>query len=394
MAGVSNSNGPCDADGLRDPGLASPAPDRPASSPSAGIPGEGRGEGSASEEIDLNQNKGPLPTLSRSTGRGLDAVECRPVVRGEIEAGLRLILATDARLAGDAQVLDFLSFCVERKIDTNAMWLAIDRGRIVWAMLPVTAPGRTMLLFTPTVQFVQTPPQAIALLAASIGQHYRQRGVQLAQILIDPNQRSVVNAYLGAGFEELAELVYLQKSLRRRPASLPALPPGFSLQTYSRQTHADFARIIQASYEQSMDCPALNGMRDMKDVIAGHQATGEFDPSLWWILCEQEQPIAVLLLTRLPQGASMELVYLGLSVAARGRGIGDLLMNHAIATATSEGRENLSLAVDSRNQPALRLYYRHGMRRIGSRTALLMNLSKGSEANVQQKASDFIFPEP
>jgi ribosomal protein S18 acetylase RimI-like enzyme len=62
-------------------------------------------------------------------------------------------------------------------------------------------------------------------------------------------------------------------------------------------------------------------------------------------------------------------------------------MQHAIATAAIHGRENLSLAVDSRNQPALRLYYRHGMRRIGSRVALLRELHKAFPSLSEEKSS-------
>jgi ribosomal protein S18 acetylase RimI-like enzyme len=40
----------------------------------------------------------------------------------------------------------------------------------------------------------------------------------------------------------------------------------------------------------------------------------------------------------------------------------------------AQRRSDLSLAVDSRNVPALRLYYRHGLRRIGSRTAMVKDL--------------------
>jgi len=171
-------------------------------------------------------------------------------------------------------------------------------------------------------------------------------------------------------------LVYLQKSLHRRHANDPDLPVGFSLKPYSSETHGDFARVIQASYQQSMDCPALNGMRSMDDVIAGHRATGDFDPSLWWVLCDAAEPVATLMLSPVTQGTSMELVYLGLTLPVRGKGIGDVLMQQALAISARRGRETLSLAVDSRNQPALRLYYRHGMRRIGSRVALLRNLER------------------
>ena len=60
-----------------------------------------------------------------------------------------------------------------------------------------------------------------------------------------------------------------------------------------------------------------------------------------------------MLSLRLPQAGTVELVYLGVTVSARGGGVGDFLMDLALATAAGENRENLSLAVDSQNQPAL-----------------------------------------
>jgi mycothiol synthase len=299
---------------------------------------------------------------------------CRLVQKGEIEAALRLILATSGGLGADAQVLDFLSFCVERKIDTNAIWIALAGDQIVWSMLPVVSPGRTMLIFSPSIVFPQIPSDAIGRLSDELCRHHAKRGVQLAQMLLDPADRPAIDAYCSNGFEELAELVYLQRSIRTRGGEIPGLPVDLSIKSYTHDTHHDFANVIHRSYEQSLDCPALNNMRDMNDVIAGHKAAGEFDPKLWWVLYERDQPLAVLLLSRIPQGATMELVYLGLAPTARGRGIGDLLMQHAFAVGAAEGLENLSLAVDSRNEPALRLYYRHGLRKIGSRTALLRDL--------------------
>jgi ribosomal protein S18 acetylase RimI-like enzyme len=315
-------------------------------------------------------------------------IECRPVQRGEIEPAMRLILATERGLAGDAEVLDFLSFCLERKIDTNGTWIAIHNGRIVWSMMPSISPGKTMLIFTPLVSFTQTPPAAIGELADALCEHHAHRGVHLCQMLIDPASRNIINLYREAGFTELAELVYLQKAIRKNRTDLPVFPGSFSLKEYSSQTHDEFARAIQGSYLQSMDCPALNGVREIDDVIVGHQATGEFDPKLWWVLTENDQPRAVLLLSRVTNGSALELVYLGLAPEARGRGIGDLLMQQAIASTARDGRENLSLAVDSRNQPALRLYFRHGLKRIGSRVALIRELrGQGSGVRAQQENS-------
>src|SRR4051794_7290163 len=257
---------------------------------------------------------------------------CRPVLHGEVEPALRLILATPAGLGSDAQVLDFLSFCVERKIDTTAIWIAVHRNTLVWALLPVVSPGKTMMLFTPAAALRETPAGAPGTLASAVCSHWALRGVTLAQMLIDPQARPVIDTYRAAGFDELAELVYLQKQVRARRIPIPNFAPNFTLKTYSSETHNAFADIIQRSYHDSLDCPALNGLRDMNDVITGHQSTGEYDPAMWWILCRGDHTLAVLLLSRVPQQSAIELVYLGLAPEARGQGIGDLLMQHAIAT--------------------------------------------------------------
>jgi ribosomal protein S18 acetylase RimI-like enzyme len=68
------------------------------------------------------------------------------------------------------------------------------------------------------------------------------------------------------------------------------------------------------------------------------------------------------------------LVYLGLAPAARGRKLGEVMMRQALAATSQCKQAKLCLAVDARNAPALKLYYRHGMQRIGSKLALLRDL--------------------
>ena len=116
-------------------------------------------------------------------------------------------------------------------------------------------------------------------------------------------------------------------------------------------------------------------------MIEGHKAAGEFDPKLWFLLRDRTNgapaPAGVLLLNRSTRTDSLELVYLGLSPAYRGKKLGDAMMRHAINTASAIGSRRLSLAVDSNNAPALRLYQRHGMTRLCSRVALLRDLRDG-----------------
>ena len=302
---------------------------------------------------------------------------CRPAARPEIEPALRLLLADDSGLAGDEAVLDFLSFAVHRKIDTSAIWVAEQARRIVWAILPIVSPGRTMLLFTSGRLPKQTPPHAVRLLADALCRYYGAgaRPVALAQLLLDPADQTIGDLYRRTGFEELAELVYLQKSVKRGGEFEP-LDEAWELINYSPESHAAFAETIVRSYEGSLDCPALNGRRDVEDVIAGHQATGLFDPSMWFVLRRRAggAALAVLLLNPTAGSDSVELVYLGLVPESRGRGVGDALMRVAAAETARRQFTELSLAVDARNAPALRLYHRHGMRRVGTRLALVRDL--------------------
>ena len=249
---------------------------------------------------------------------------------------------------------------------------------IVWALLPIVSPGRTMLLLTPGRLPVQTPPRAVRLLADAVCRHLGgARRLALAQLLLDPADRTVGELYRNAGFDELATLAYLQRRLSGAGAGAgeaPAIPNGWTLAPYSRDTHALFADTILRSYEASLDCPALNGLRDVEDVIAGHKAAGTFDPSMWFALSERGAGRGVLLLNPTSAGESVELVYLGLTPESRGRGLGDQLMRLALDATARRDFGELSLAVDSRNAPAMKLYHRHGMKHVGSRLALVRDL--------------------
>ena len=92
------------------------------------------------------------------------------------------------------------------------------------------------------------------------------------------------------------------------------------------------------------------------------------------MLCEGDDSLGVLLLSAVPHADIVELVYLGVPPAQRGRGVGDLLMRQAAATVAASKHSRLSLAVDAGNLPALKLYWRHGLQAIGRKVALIRDL--------------------
>jgi len=305
------------------------------------------------------------------------------------ESALRLILGSASHAASDSELAEFLNFTRHRGIDLSRLWVAeYDEHAAAagsspspaYAVLPVVSPGRTMLLLSPTHLLKQTPPHLVRELIDRILATADPRDVHLAQVLLDPQETDARQLFQSCGFDLMAELIYLHALVRSAPSD-PALPPNFSWQSYSPEKHPRFAAAILASYQDSLDCPSLNGLRDVNDVIAGHKASGEFDPAHWMLLVESTpdgRPLdrGVLLLSPTPRADALELVYIGLAPESRGRQLGTTLFRKALATAARLGLSRLSLAVDSRNTPAIKLYYRHGMQRLSARLAMMRDLRR------------------
>lgn len=292
----------------------------------------------------------------------------------DIRSAIRFILEDGRHAVSDAQIADFLDLAANRGINLNTLSVAEQSGRLLWTILPVISPGRTMLLLAPSQLNDKTQEHAAGELTEQIISRFAAQDVHLTQVLLDPSAAALRKLYDRCGFTPLAELLYLHS--RVKPSTPPpTLPQNFTLRAYCGASHALFAQTIASSYQNSLDCPALNGRRDIEDVIAGHKAAGEFDPNLWIALLEHDVPRAVLLLSRAPHGDALELVYLGLVPEARGRGLGDVMMRQAMAMAARRGRTSLSLAVDSKNAPALKLYYRHGLRQVGAKIAMVRELT-------------------
>jgi ribosomal protein S18 acetylase RimI-like enzyme len=324
----------------------------------------------------------PAPTFS-----------IRKAVHPDIHPAVSAILGFWQHPGGRSAVDEFIRSAPDRGIDLTNLWVAEQAGHIAYAALPVLSPGRTMLLFLPAR--IPTPLVASALLHA-LCVHYANRDVHLAQLLLESGTAALRQFLLDHAFLHMADLIYLQTTPPPGIAP-PPLPPGCQLATYSPQNHDQFARAILRSYEGSLDCPGLNGMRTIEDTITGHKATGQFDPSTWFLLTETvaphpalakptppshlaaasappPEPLGVLLLSHVARTDALELVYLGLTPQARGRGFGQRLMRLALATTLRANLRRLTLAVDAKNAPALKLYYANGMQRLTARAAFLRDL--------------------
>ncbi|MEI8194760.1 MAG: GNAT family N-acetyltransferase [Phycisphaerae bacterium] len=258
-----------------------------------------------------------------------------------------------------------------------------DQAAVLGVCLWVPATGRTAMLFAPPMTEHPTAagPTVFCIRAAlqDVAADTEFGGINLVQAVLDPQDEIGHAMFEQAGLHVLTTLEYMERRAPLLPPTGPAaitqaLPAGVRLEIYRPENHALFAAAIQASYQQTLDCPALSGLRDIEDVIAGHKAVGTFDPALWFLMLEKDQPVGCLLLARIPSRQAMDLVYLGLAPAARGRGLSRALMQMLMYQTRQQGCTICSLSVDEINVPARKLYQRFGFSVVARRRTMICQL--------------------
>lgn len=287
-------------------------------------------------------------------------------------AALRLIVGAGelSTAQADQNVSVLLDSIEHQSLNIDLLLAARVNGRLVSACLAIESPGRTALVFL--------GPSADRAILTACGAHLLtelqslawKRDVVLLQALLEANVTDV-SVYREAGFHYLAELVYQdcllaepRRPIRRRVST----GPGELIHlTYSHELEEQFIRVLQASYVESLDCPKLTGLRNTSDVLLGHKHTGLHDPNLWFLAMRADKPVGVLLMSEVVGRAYLEIVYTGVAAEERGQGIGDALLGLAIDVGRRRSKEQLTLAVDSTNVYALRLYQRWGFVEVARR---------------------------
>lgn len=130
----------------------------------------------------------------------------------------------------------------------------------------------------------------------------------------------------------------------------------------STDDDAVFAALLDETYHDSLDCPALAGFRSGAQALVSHRATGLFRNDGWVILRIDGEPAGLLLLNEQPEQESTEIVYMGIVPKWRGRQLGQTLLTKAASLTRNWGCSRILLAVDSTNLPAARLYEQAGFR--------------------------------
>ena len=230
-------------------------------------------------------------------------------------------------------------------------------GRQVAALWAHLQPGKTAVLWPPRLVEGEGEPTAERLLNAAV-EYFRRHDVCMAQSLLCTDTGADADRLRSAGFSHLSDLLYMVCPLDTFPTSDPRemAATSYEVELYDEAKHERLTRIVERTYEQTLDCPDLNGVRDMDDVLAGYRATGRFDPARWFIVRCEGRDAGCLLLTDHPSDEQWELIYMGVVPEQRGRGLGIELARYAQWLARAAGAQRLILAVDAANEPAIAAY--------------------------------------
>jgi len=256
------------------------------------------------------------------------------------------------------------------ELDPAGVLVARQGVRICGAMICLLTPGAGGLVWPP--QVAATPHRAAIedLLVQHAKRSMKQRGAKLGQALLAPADRSLGAPLERNGFAHVTSLWYLRHELE--------LPPGIHVprdatvyESYDRCDQDSFQKTLLRTYEATCDCPEVNGVRTIAEVLQGHRAQGMHDPSRWWLALVAGKPVGVLLLTAIPEWRAWDVSYLGVVPEARRRGLGRELTRKAILETRAAGAGQLTLAVDSRNDAASKLYLGLGFERYDQREVYL-----------------------
>jgi ribosomal protein S18 acetylase RimI-like enzyme len=195
-----------------------------------------------------------------------------------------------------------------------------------------------------------------------------KRGIPLTQLVVGPEDGYSAELLTRCGFPKFAELSYLFADVaaagkfRESPAS-QGQPSARDVRFVSLGSCNEqrFGRLIEQTYIESCDCPGLDDVRSMAEVLAGYRAQGRFSPDDWYIVERNDEEVGALILAEHPAVQNWELVYMGLIPAVRRRGIGQQMVRFALEVVAARGGERLVVAVDSSNEPALLTYQRAGL---------------------------------
>jgi ribosomal protein S18 acetylase RimI-like enzyme len=280
-------------------------------------------------------------------------------------------------------------------IDLDLLWGVVIQNepnlpQVRQTCLAVLGAGKTAMLFHSSPESnraLGTKKTQRDEISACISACLRDLGAmpqraRLVQCLIEPRHSWAREVFLNAGMISVGELAYLRLGIASTSPNAnqePKWPAGVSVRPFTNIERGSperdaLTKALESSYAETLDCPELCGLRSLDDVIDSHQATGQFYPSHWLLIEIHGEPIGCCLLSHIPATNSIELVYLGIGPKGRGLGLGRTVLAHGIDRLRHLNVHEVTCAVDTRNEPALRIYQSLGFVQFDTRLGFVAAL--------------------
>ena len=254
----------------------------------------------------------------------------------------------------ERQLAQTLAAVSREELSLENLLMAIDGDQIVGAVFSVRRPGGAAFLWPPIVLQSENARAIARDLLEAVGRRADEQQIVFTQCLLDPADEWG-GAVLGeGGVPRITDLILLSRPLPGKP--LKADEPSLRPECYSPESHADFARIVESTYVDTLDCPALAQMRSGEQLLEAHRATGQFNPQACRIYHASGRDVGILLLAEHPDRDVWEVAYMGVVPEFRGLGFGRAILVSGIDLVRGSGRATMEIAVDVANRPALRLY--------------------------------------
>lgn len=293
--------------------------------------------------------------------------------------GAALWLATGGRSlrANRGRVTALLAAEKEGRIGFDGLFVGRRGPRIVGAAWCLLQPGRIATLWGPNIL-----PSEQDTLASRLVQQARvyaqQEGVHLVQSLLETDRTSTAQHLVAGGFREITQVE--QRVAVPEAAGVVPAQEALQLTKCADMRSSSFQQLVARTYEGSLDCPELDGLRQIEDVLDGYLSTCGGHLEHWYTLHCDGQTAGTILLAHHAEIHQLELIYFGLLPSYRQRGLGAELIRFALLLGARLQCETITTGVDVRNVPAVALYAQFGFQLVDSKRVFLLPLAPRSVA--------------
>jgi ribosomal protein S18 acetylase RimI-like enzyme len=297
-----------------------------------------------------------------------NSVEYATVSESQHSEAISLLVSHESKSEQPNRIATIATELRRNGASTKTLVGACRAGKLIAVTWGQLFPGNIAILWP--LRFSDARDETVGdELYSLLNDQLKNAGVRMIQAVFSTGAHPDAACLQRAGYVQAADLLYLASELERIAAA--DLPAEIDLTTFTCPDRERLSALVERTYVDTLDVPALDGVRDMKDVLNGYEQTGEFSPDRWFFVQHDGEDVGCLLLNDHPQHRQWELVYMGIVPESRGNGWGMQIVRFAQQVAKQAGRERLVLAVDAANDPAVTAYTRAGFFEMLRRTVYL-----------------------